>query len=103
MNEVKRVHGVLWNDGVVCNARWAGARLRDVLLAVGVEPDAATARLRGWHVCFSSHVTPCQDDKDYGGSIPLETAMNPEGDVLLAYEVRPDSCARVVVPGIGDR
>ena len=32
-------------------------------------------------------MTPCQDDKDYGGSIPLSDAMDPEGDVLLAYDV----------------
>ena len=83
MNEKKPVHGILWNDGVICNARWAGIRLRDLLLHVGVNP----ASLTGWHVSFSSHVTLCQDDKDYGGSVPLAAAMDPEADVLLAYEV----------------
>lgn len=32
-------------------------------------------------------MTPCQDDKDYGGSIPLSDAMDLEGDALLAYDV----------------
>ena len=95
MDEVKPVHGILWNDGVVCNTRWAGVRIRDLLLAVGVDADAAAGQLRGWHVCFTSRVTLCQDDKDYGGSVPLEDAMDPEGDVLLAYDVRV-SALRVV-------
>ena len=94
MNEKKPVHGILWNDGVICNARWAGVRLRDLLQTVGVNP----ASLHGWHVWFTSHVTPCQDDKDYGGSIPLADAMDPEGDVLLAYDVRRLSPFREATP-----
>lgn len=83
MDGKKPVRGILWYDGVICNARWAGLRLRDLLLDIGINP----ASLKGWHVSFASHVTPCQDDKDYGGSIPLEDAMNPEADILLAYDV----------------
>lgn len=81
MNEVKSVHGILWDDGVICNARWAGIRLRDLLQSFGVTSDA------GRHVCFASHVTLCQDDKDYGGSVPLAAALDPDADMLLAYEV----------------
>ncbi|KAI0749275.1 molybdopterin binding oxidoreductase [Daedaleopsis nitida] len=102
MSEKKPVHGILWNDGVICNARWAGLRVHDLLLAVGV----GTAGLRGWHVSFTSHVTPCQDDKDYGGSVPLADAMDPEGDVLLAYDMNDQALSpdhgyplRVVAPG----
>ncbi|KAH9944981.1 molybdopterin binding oxidoreductase [Epithele typhae] len=103
MNEVKPVRGVLWDDGVICNARWAGVRLRDLLRAVDVDET----QLAGWHVCFASHITECQDDTDYGGSIPLDIAMDPQGDVLLAYEMNdlpltPDRGypLRVVAPGI---
>lgn len=85
MDEKKPVRGILWNDGVIANARWAGVRLRDLLQTVGVDANA----LRSWHVWFTSHVTPCQDDKDYGGSVPLADAMSLEGDVLLAYDVSP--------------
>ena len=74
MDEVKHVHGILWRDGVVCNTRWAGVRMRSLLLAAGVD----AAQLRGWHACFTSHVTLCQDDKDYGGSVPLDAAMDPK-------------------------
>ncbi|KAI0761002.1 molybdopterin binding oxidoreductase [Trametes elegans] len=103
MDQVKKVQGVLWDDGVICNARWAGIRLRDLLQDVGIDVQALT----GWHVQFASHVTPCEDDKHYGGSIPLSRAMNPNDDVLLAYEMNGQPLSpdhgyplRVVVPGI---
>ena len=83
MDEVKKVKGVLWDDGVIANARWAGVRVRDILEVAGIDLSS----LSGWHVCFTSNVTPCQDDRDYGASVPLTTVMDPDGDVLLAYDV----------------
>ena len=82
MNTVKPVRGILWDDGVICNSRWGGVRLRDVLMSCNL--DLVTAA----HVQFASHVTPCEDDTYYGSSIPLEKAMDQDGDVLLAFEVR---------------
>ena len=82
MDQVKKVNGILWDDGVVCNAKWGGARLRDVLL------DAKLDFTNIEHVQFASHVTPCEDDTYYGASIPLQKAMDEQGDVLLAWEVR---------------
>lgn len=79
---MKPVRGILWDDGVICNARWGGVRLRDVLLHTKV--DLASAA----HVQFASHVTPCEDDTYYGSSIPLDKAMDEDGDVLLAFKVR---------------
>lgn len=82
MDRVKKVKGILWDDGVVCNAKWGGARLRDIILDAKLDlQDAA-------HVQFASHVTPCEDDTYYGASIPLEKALDEHGDVLLAWEVR---------------
>ncbi|TBU41637.1 molybdopterin binding oxidoreductase [Dichomitus squalens] len=102
MDQVKPVKGILWYDGVIANARWAGVRVRDILQASGVESES----LQGWHVCFTSNVTPCQDDRDYGGSVPLMTAMDLAGDVLLAYEMNGQPLSpdhgyplRVVAPG----
>lgn len=102
MNKVKQVKGLNWGIAAISNATWGGARLRDVLLAAGYSPDVAQ---RAFHVQFEGL------DKDvtgttYGASIPLNKAVNEEGDVLLAYEMNgqdipPDHGypVRAVVPG----
>jgi sulfite oxidase len=82
----KKVRGILWSEGTIANARWAGAPLRDILITAGVSEQEDAQR--GFHVCFASNVAPCEDDKDYGGSISLEKAMAKDGDVMLAYEVK---------------
>lgn len=77
------VKGVLWDDGVVCNTKWGGVRLRDVLLDADVDFEGMN------HVQFASYVTPCEDDDYYGASIPVNKAMDEQGDVLIAWEVGP--------------
>ncbi len=84
-NTGKPVKGIPWEDGAITNGRWAGVPLRDVLLHVGAKLDVAA------HVCFSC-TDRCQDDDYYGGSIPLDKALDEDGDVLLAYEVRQHAC-----------
>ena len=81
MSRIKKVKGILWDDGVVCNAKWGGVRLRDVLL------DAQVDLENNAHVQFASYVTLCEDDTYYGSSIPLQKAMDEQGDVLIAWEV----------------
>ncbi|KAJ8412130.1 hypothetical protein AAFF_G00143970 [Aldrovandia affinis] len=100
MNRVKQVKGLDWGIAAISNATWAGARLRDVLLAAGYVPGG-TVR----HVQFEGL------DKDvagttYGASIPLRKAVSEEGDVLLAYEMNGEELpadhgfpVRAVVPG----
>ncbi|KAK5872270.1 hypothetical protein PBY51_012986 [Eleginops maclovinus] len=102
MNKVKQVKGLNWGIAAISNATWGGARLRDVLLAAGYSPDVAQ---RAFHVQFEGL------DKDvsgttYGASIPLNKAVNEEGDVLLAYEMNGQDIpadhgypVRAVVPG----
>ena len=85
MGEIKPVRGVTWDCGVIANCRWGGVRLRDILLRAGIDGSQS---MEGLHVWFASHVSVCQDDSYYGGSIPLSKAMDPEGDVLLAFDVR---------------
>lgn len=79
----KDVEGIKWGEGTICNVRWTGIPLRDLLLLAGIQDD----RNEGLHVCFASHIA-CQDDDYYGVSIPLQKALDKEGDVMLAYGVR---------------
>ncbi|XP_058488500.1 sulfite oxidase, mitochondrial [Solea solea] len=102
MNKVKLVKGLNWGIAAISNASWSGAKLRDVLLAAGYEPDVAK---------WARHVQFEGLDKDvtgttYGSSIPINKAVSEEGDVLLAYEMNGEALpadhgfpVRVVVPG----
>jgi sulfite oxidase len=80
----RAVEGLPWAEGTLANCAWAGARLADVLRAAGVAPASGTSM----HVCFGAHATAVQEDDWFGASLPLDAALDPEGDVLLAYEVR---------------
>ncbi|XP_028301843.1 sulfite oxidase, mitochondrial [Gouania willdenowi] len=102
MNKVKLVKGLNWGIAAISNATWGGAKLRDVLLAAGYNPDVAQ---------WAHHVQFEGLDKDvtgttYGASIPLKKAVSEDGDVLLAYEMNGEDLPadhgfplRVVVPG----
>uniref|UniRef100_A0A8D0BJM4 Sulfite oxidase, mitochondrial n=1 Tax=Salvator merianae TaxID=96440 RepID=A0A8D0BJM4_SALMN len=100
MNAIKNTNRLGWNVGAISNARWGGARLRDVLLKAGYKQDDEG------HVCFEG-LDRDQSGTVYGASIPFKKAMSPEGDVLLAYEMNGEELPRdhgfplrVVVPGI---
>ncbi|KIM64368.1 hypothetical protein SCLCIDRAFT_1213480 [Scleroderma citrinum Foug A] len=100
----REVKGIKWGDGAASNVCWAGAGLRDILLAAGLPDNGGS--YEGYHVCFASYVAPCEDDEYYGGSIPLTDAMSEEGDAILAYEMNGELLTpghgfplRVVVPG----
>ena len=88
-----------WGAGAIGTARWTGVRLRDVLLASGVAPNAG-------HVAFTGLDIPTgrTDGEAFGGSIPLAKALTP--DVLLAWAMNGEPLPpahgfplRVVIPG----
>lgn len=98
----KKIKGLEWEGAAIGNAVWSGVLLRDVLNYAGLnESDASVA-----HIQFEGL------DKDttgdiYGASIPVSKAMDPHGDVLLAYEMNGKPLnrdhgapLRVVVPGV---
>jgi sulfite oxidase len=84
---LKEVQGVDWFDGAVMNCLWKGPRLRDVLLAVGLEDHLYNGKEYKGNVDFLCDAVPCEDAPDFGGSISLERAIMEEGDCILALEV----------------
>ncbi|XP_076967108.1 sulfite oxidase, mitochondrial [Tamandua tetradactyla] len=101
MNQVKTVKGLEWRTGAISTARWAGARLCDVLAQAGHHLCETEA-----HVCFEG-LDSDSTGSVYGASIPLTRAMDPEAEVLLAYEMNGEPLprdhgfpVRVVVPGV---
>ncbi|XP_052860479.1 sulfite oxidase, mitochondrial [Anopheles cruzii] len=101
MMEVKPIKGLSWGPSAVGNAQWSGARLRDILRDAGVREDDEDG-----HVQFEGLDTD-PTSTAYGASIPLAKAMDPRGDVILAYEMNGQPLTRdhgfpvrVIVPGV---
>ncbi|XP_015524470.1 sulfite oxidase, mitochondrial isoform X1 [Neodiprion lecontei] len=100
MAKVKAVKGLSWSVGAVGNATWSGAKLCDILNDLNVkEEDYEHIQFEGLDLDPSS--TP------YGSSIPISKAIDPKGDVILAYEMNGKPLPRdhgfpirVVVPGV---
>jgi sulfite oxidase len=95
---------VMWDTEAISTAIWGGVGLADVMEAAGIDlmPDTILKH----HVAFSGLDVIRKGDQKmhYGGSIPLEKALDP--CVLLAYEMNGEPLPalhgyplRVVVPG----
>uniref|UniRef100_H2ZCZ5 Sulfite oxidase n=1 Tax=Ciona savignyi TaxID=51511 RepID=H2ZCZ5_CIOSA len=81
MSDFKTV-GLSWGPCAIGTARWTGARVRDILLSAGFDPDDKTIK----HVHFNGF----DDDitnTSYGASIPKQKAMSLDGDVIIAYKM----------------
>lgn len=101
MSKVKPVKGLNWGHAVIGNASWSGVKLRDLLLHLGLSEDSGAH-----HVQFEG--LDCDPSgSPYGASIPIEKALDPRGDVLLAYEMNGKPLPRdhgfplrAIVPGV---
>jgi sulfite oxidase len=106
-----KTNGLQWGVGAISNAVWEGVRLADVLADAGLKVADATSSTQkavgeqehpdanALHVQFSGL-------EAYGSSIPLPKALDPRGDVLLAFGMNGEPLPRdhgfplrSVVPG----
>ncbi|TQV97022.1 sulfite oxidase [Cordyceps javanica] len=75
----RATNGLQWTAGAISNACWEGVLLADVLKDAGFENHegmSGTSEVK--HVQFNGM-------EAYGASIPIRKAVDPQGDVLLAY------------------
>ncbi|KAI6243775.1 Cytochrome b5 and Oxidoreductase and Moybdenum cofactor oxidoreductase domain containing protein [Aphelenchoides fujianensis] len=100
MNDHKKVNGLMWTGTAISNAKWTGARLRDILLTAGINPKDPNIK----HVQFegADHDISGQH---YGASISFQKAMSPE--TIIAYKMNDEDLPRdhgyplrLVAPGI---
>ncbi|EFX02297.1 sulfite oxidase [Grosmannia clavigera kw1407] len=94
---VAKTNGLQWGVGAISNAVWEGVLLRDVLADAGLQLDEGTTDQL--HVQLAGM-------EAYAASIPLPTALDPRGDVLLAFAMNGEPLPRdhgfplrAVVPG----
>jgi len=92
------VPGVQWGYGAMGNARWRGARLKDVLSRAGLRAEAIEIAFRG------SDAPALEATPPFVKSIPVWKAL--DENTLIAYEMNGAPLphwngfpARIVVPG----
>jgi len=92
------VPGVEWGPGAMGNARWKGARLKDVLARAGIKKEALEVVFDG------SDTGPIAATPDFVKSIPIWKAL--DENTIIAYEMNGEPLphwngfpARIVVPG----
>lgn len=92
------VAGVEWGNGAMGNARWRGARLKDVLNRAGIREDAVEVAFHGQDRGVIAQ-TP-----QFAKSLPMWKAL--DNDTILAYEMNGSALplhnglpVRLIVPG----
>ncbi len=95
---IPHVPGVEWGYGAMGNAKWKGARLKDVLARASLKKDAL-------EIVFDGADGPALDKTpDFVKSIPVWKAL--DENALIAYEMNGEALphwngfpARIVIPG----
>ncbi len=87
-----------WERGAVGNAEWSGVRLKDLLEAAGLRPDAAHVHLLG------SDAPPNPKTPAFLRSLPLDRALDPNTIVARRMNSEPlprlhGGPLRLIVPG----
>jgi DMSO/TMAO reductase YedYZ molybdopterin-dependent catalytic subunit len=95
---IPHVAGVQWDSGAMGCAVWRGPRLREVLKAAGLKPEALEVRFAGTDKPLMEG-TPA-----FEKSLPIEKALDPDTIVAIAMNDAPlpllnGNPARLVVPG----
>lgn len=104
LGKVKEVGGISWTGGAIGNATWTGVKLRDILLHAGVSEGDVDGKIH--HIHFEGLDRNPLTGECYGASIPIEKAMDPKGDCLLAFAMNGSELprdhgypVRALVPG----
>lgn len=101
LKNIKEIKGLNWNVGAIGNAEWTGARLVDVLESLNLKKTSSIkhVQLEGLDCDMSGQA--------YGASISADVALDPERDVILAYEMNGKPLSRdhgfplrFVAPGV---
>jgi len=97
-DNAKPATGLQWEAGAISNTDWTGVRLTDVLEDAGFP-------VKDWNFEEARHVHFIGSEA-YAGSIPIAKAVDPHGDVMLAYEMGGEPLSqdhgyplRALVPG----
>ncbi|KAH8906452.1 hypothetical protein BR93DRAFT_880040 [Coniochaeta sp. PMI_546] len=87
-----KTNGLQWGVGAISNAEWEGVRLADVLADAGLRVADPSVLTKSSSSDSTNTITNPADHhvqfsglEAYGASIPLATAVDPRGDVLLAF------------------
>uniref|UniRef100_A0A7S4L5J1 Cytochrome b5 heme-binding domain-containing protein n=1 Tax=Paramoeba aestuarina TaxID=180227 RepID=A0A7S4L5J1_9EUKA len=79
-----------WRNGAIGCALWGGVRVRDVLGYCGMDVDGISAgRTLLKNAKIVNFIAEDADETgvNYAGVIPIEKALDPLGDAILAYEM----------------
>ena len=99
-----------WVAGAIGNVTWSGVRLRDLLRAAGMDVDGISLRTTN-APSRATQIGLLGYDHDEGGnqyccSFPFDKAIDPFGDVIVAYEMNGEDIprpygypVRCIVPG----